>query len=112
MNNFLEGIQECIDKATKILEIDQSKTDEYEVMMWKQTWGDTSCGFGGIGGQMITSAYTVAIVDSSFSKCIVFHDMRLAYETEVTKDVLTQINRKSLIGAMEYNNNKNYFNSY
>lgn len=36
---------------------------ELEMDMFLQTWGDTSLGFGGIGGQTMTSAYTAVVRD-------------------------------------------------
>lgn len=32
--------------------------------MFPQAWGSTSLGFGGIGGQAMTSAYTTVITDN------------------------------------------------
>ena len=32
-----------------------------EVVMFPQTWSSTALGFGGVGGQAITSAYTVVV---------------------------------------------------
>lgn len=34
------------------------------VYMFPQTWGDTSLGFGGMGGQAITTALTTIIGDN------------------------------------------------
>lgn len=36
-----------------------------ELHMFPQVWGDTSLGFGGIGGQAITSAYTTIVIDNN-----------------------------------------------
>lgn len=47
--------------------------------MFPQTWGDTSLGFGGMGGQAITSAYTTVIVEDCAGWCGVFFGERLAY---------------------------------
>lgn len=37
---------------------------EFEFYMFPQAWGSTSLGFGGIGGQAMTSAYTTVITDN------------------------------------------------
>lgn len=39
--------------------------DNWSVLSFPQTWSDTSLGYGGVGGQMITSAQTVIIHDHS-----------------------------------------------
>lgn len=52
---------------------------EFEMMMFKQTWGSTALGFGGIGGQAMTSAYTTVVIDVYTGWCGVFFGERLAY---------------------------------
>ena len=53
---------------------------EFEMMMFKQTWGSTALGFGGIGGQAITSAYTTVIMDMNTGWVGVFFGEILAYK--------------------------------
>lgn len=53
---------------------------EFEMTMFLQTWGDTSLGFGGIGGQAITSAYTTVVRDTYSGWCGVFFGEKLAYK--------------------------------
>ena len=52
---------------------------EITMYMFPQIWGDTSLGFGGIGGQAITTAYTTVIIESNSNYCGVFFNERLAY---------------------------------
>lgn len=52
---------------------------EFEMHMFPQTWGDTSLGFGGIGGQAMTTAYTTVVIDNTSGWCGVFFNERLAY---------------------------------
>ena len=52
---------------------------EIEMYMFPQTWGSTSLGFGGIGGQAITTAYTVVVNDYHDGYCSVFFGNQLAY---------------------------------
>lgn len=52
---------------------------EFEFYMFPQVWGDTSLGFGGIGGQAITTAYTTVIIDNAAGWCGVFFGEGLAY---------------------------------
>lgn len=53
---------------------------EFEFTMFLQTWGSTALGFGGIGGQAITSAYTTVIRDIYSDWCGVFFGEKLAYK--------------------------------
>lgn len=52
---------------------------EFELYMFPQVWGDTSLGFGGIGGQAMTSAYTTVVIDNYAGWCGVFFEEGLAY---------------------------------
>ena len=52
---------------------------EIEMYMFPQIWGSTSLGFGGIGGQAITTAYTVVVNDYHDGWCSVFFGDQLAY---------------------------------
>lgn len=52
---------------------------DFEVCVFPQTWGDTSLGFGGVGGQAITTAYTTVIQDVNTGWCGVFFGERMAY---------------------------------
>jgi len=47
--------------------------------MFVQTWGSTALGFGGIGGQAITSAYVCIIESNLIGQFAVYFGGRLAY---------------------------------
>lgn len=47
--------------------------------MFVQTWGSTALGFGGIGGQAITSAYVCVIESNLVGGYAVYFGGRLAY---------------------------------
>lgn len=57
------------------------RESDLAVHMFPQTWGDTSLGFGGIGGQSITSAYTVCI-EGPYGDVAVFFSGRFAYHVK------------------------------
>jgi hypothetical protein len=61
----------------------QVRPDPYHisVVMFEQTWGSTALGFGGIGGQAITGAYTIIVEGPMGDACVYFHG-RLAYRIE------------------------------
>lgn len=50
-----------------------------EVEMFLQTWSSTALGFGGVGGQAITSAYTVIVHCPNALASAVYFGGRLAY---------------------------------
>lgn len=52
---------------------------EFVFRMFPQTWGSTALGFGGIGGQAMTSAYTTVVCDDYIGWNGVFFGERLAY---------------------------------
>jgi hypothetical protein len=47
--------------------------------MFPQSWGSTALGFGGIGGQAITSAYVCVIESNLVGGYAVYFNARLAY---------------------------------
>lgn len=50
------------------------------VVMFPQTWGSTALGFGGIGGQAITNAYTIIVeCDHTGYRAVYFGGGKLAY---------------------------------
>lgn len=60
--------------------------EEVEFVMFPQTWGSRSLGFGGLGGAAMTKAYTVVAIGPRGDACVYF-DGHLAYQvTEVTDD--------------------------
>lgn len=68
------GTQET-EKRTRRLRI-----DEMEVIMFPQTWSDTSLGFGGMAGQAMSAAYTVIVTSRISSECLVYVGGRLAHK--------------------------------
>lgn len=61
-------------------EKDKKYFPEFEMTMFLQTWGSTALGFGGIGGQAITSAYTTVVQEIYSGWFGVFFGEKLAYK--------------------------------
>ena len=55
--------------------------------MFPQTWGSTALGFGGIGGQAITSAYVCVIESNLLGQFAVYFGGMLAYVIERPNEV-------------------------
>lgn len=54
--------------------------DDFDLYTFEQTWGSTALGFGGIGGQAITTARTYVFVPTMCDeKCYVYFAGRFAY---------------------------------
>lgn len=68
-------MKKCIRRPTE---------DEVEVIMFEQMWGSTALGYGGIGGQAGTAAYTV-IVQLGYTACVYFGGRALAYTVPIDK---------------------------
>lgn len=59
----------------------QSLQDDIAVYIFPQTWGDTSLGYGGFGGQMMTSAQTIVLYAQNENIArVYFGGELLAYE--------------------------------
>lgn len=76
---------------------------DVEMRMFPQTWGSTALGFGGVGGQAMTSAYTIVVIDDISGYCSVFFGERLAYSIknpaqtffdDVAKERMESVNGK------------------
>lgn len=78
-----EDLKLVIEDATKRLEADGIQLgplQDVEVEIWKQTWGSTALGFGGIGGCAISSAYTFLAWSPYRQSCYVYFAGRFAYK--------------------------------
>lgn len=82
---------------------------EFEFYVFPQTWGSTSLGFGGFGGQAITEAYTVVMIDRVSGIAGVFFNERLAYAIEKPNEKfyedLHNFNMKEVMCSSEYERN-------
>ena len=67
--------------------------DDFELHTFEQTWGSTALGFGGVGGQAMTSATTYVFIPIGINqKCFVYFAGSFAcavdYSDKFMKDVL------------------------
>lgn len=72
-------------KPTGVKKTRRPYESEIEIKMFPQTWGSTALGFGGIGGQAITSAYTV-VVFGPMGDAVVYFAGRKAYHVARLND--------------------------
>ncbi|MEC0209717.1 hypothetical protein P4H70_12325 [Paenibacillus ehimensis] len=105
MYKFLGGMQRCLEDAMQQLynrENGITLFDDLLINLWTQSWADTSLGFGGIGGQMISSAPTLVVTDSIYDKAVVYHGWRFAYKTPCTKLFMEHFAQHRLMGASDF----------
>ena len=59
------------------------RVDDIAVIgFFPQAWGSTALGFGGIGGQAITTAYTIVLESAHFRGYAVYFGGRFAYNVK------------------------------
>lgn len=86
----------------KTIDKDKYKKAELIADVFSQTWPSTALGFGGIGGQMMTSAYTVVFNDVILNVAIVFFDGELAYIIEDVNDKFYEdLKNRNMCGVLE-----------
>lgn len=77
--------------------------NDFEIYIFQQIWGSTVLGFGGIGGQAMTSAYTYVFIPVNTNQnCFVYFNGKFAYEApysdifmeDVAKHRMEPITRK------------------
>ena len=66
--------------------------DDFELYTFEQTWGSTALGFGGVGGQAITSAITYVFIPISINqKCFVYFAGRFAYAVDYSDKFMEDV---------------------
>lgn len=67
-----------------------------------QTWGNTTLGFGGLGGQAVTGAYTDVVISQISGAAVVYHGGRLAYIVREPGEVFYEdLDRHCLVGKSD-----------
>lgn len=68
---------------------------DIEVCMFVETWGSTALGYDGVGGQAMTSAYTVVVMDEIGSvACVYWGGGGLGFKTENQKEIRQILDRR------------------
>lgn len=75
------SISELIENLKAVDDKLDHRKDILDIRIFSQTWGSTSLGFGGWGGQAITTANTI-VVHLGNGQYSVFFSSRLAYVVE------------------------------
>lgn len=84
----------------------ETRIDDFEFYIFEQTWSSTALGFGGMGGQAITSGYTVVAVPvTTNQRCAVYFNGRFAYSadwSDALREDLAEHNMASVAQSYKY----------
>lgn len=77
--------------------VERPTIDDFELYTFNQTWGSTTLGFGGVGGQAITQARTYVFVPVTCNqKCFVYFAGRFAYEVDYCQNLIEDIRNQNM----------------
>lgn len=77
--------------------------NDLDVHCFAQTWGDTSCGFGGMAGQSITTCDVVVVQEMVRCCAVVYINGKSAYAIRrPNKKFYEDLSRKRMIGWSDY----------
>lgn len=80
--------------------------DDFELYTFEQIWGSTALGFGGVGGQAMTTARTYVFVPANCNqKCFVYFAGRFAYAvnySQIFMDDVLKGNVEAVSGISKY----------
>lgn len=84
----------------------QPTLDDFDLYTFEQVWGSTALGFGGIGGQSMTSARTYVFVPVNCNqKCFVYFAGKFAYAVNYSQKFMDDVlkgNMESVSRAGKY----------
>ena len=110
-DEFGKKVAECLkDSMVRMKEIGGGRVgvtadmNPLDVEIWRQSWPNTNCGFGGIAGQAISSAPTIVVSSLSATlSVVVYHAGRFAYSIKQPNDLFYEArNKRQLMGAKDY----------
>ena len=74
--------------------------DDFEMYTFEQMWGDTTCGFGGMGGQAMTTCRTYVFVPQVDGEdCFVYFGGRFAYKVPYSKIFMDDVNKQQMVAV-------------
>ena len=76
--------------------------DDFELYTFEQVWGSTALGFGGIGGQAMTSARTYVFIPIHCNqKCFVYFAGRYAYAADYSEKFMEDVLNNNMAAVYE-----------
>lgn len=96
-NEVLGYNQEFLSRIRKA-----ERTLNLAVYTFPQMWGSTALGFGGIGGQAMTEAYTTVVRERVTNSFVIFFGERPCYSlTDPTEEFFEDLRNLSIAGIDE-----------
>ena len=81
---LLKMAAQIIDIANDLrYRLDSVDFDDGDLYDFDQTWGSTALGFGGMGGQMMTTERTYVFIPNNINTAYVYFGSRFAYATRI-----------------------------
>ena len=72
-----------------------SRVEDFRMYTFSQTWGSTALGFGGMGGQMMTTANTYVFVPEGVNDdCFIYFGGSFAYHVPYSDLIIEDIKRE------------------
>ena len=93
----------CMDEDIKFRFTDsKTRISDFEMVTFGQVWGSTALGFGGIGGQMMTSANTYVFIPMSCNEdCFVYFAGKFAYSVPYSQKFIEDVRNKNVAAKYE-----------
>ena len=74
--------------------------NDFEIHIFQQTWGDTSCGFGGMAGQSMTTENTYVFIPVNVNqKCFVYFGSRFAYTADPVQEFWDDLEHEQMVAV-------------
>ena len=93
----------CIDEDIRFrFKNRNTRISDFEMFDFTQVWGDTTLGFGGIGGQAMTSARTYVFVPVGCEEeCFVYFAGRFAYSVPYSRTFMEDVRNGRVVAKYE-----------
>ena len=107
MSNQLTRTARCLlaieeDISYRFNKHGKTRVDDFEMYTFEQMWSNTTCGFGGIGGQAFTSCRTyVFIPQVDGEDCFVYFGGRFAYKVPYSQVFMDDVSKQRMAAVSE-----------
>ena len=106
MNKILKMAQQLICVYEDFESKTHGKVTDYKIFDFDQTWSSTALGFGGMGGQAITTERTYVIISKSAECAFVYFGWEFAYTAGLNENFWEDLNEHRMADVA--NRNKYY----
>ena len=98
----LLNIESDIRYRFDIVNDSKPSVDDFTLYTFDQMWPDTTCGFGGIGGQAFTNSRVYVFIPKYIDhRCIVYIGSKYAYKAEYCDNFREDVGNKNIASVFE-----------